>query len=45
MPAWHIAPSEPLPELATLVIRNGLNDVLGSGATEIHRDRGAARRT
>jgi len=28
LPPWHIRPSEPLPELATLVIRAGLSDVL-----------------
>ena len=28
LPPWHIRPSEPLPELATLVVPRGLNDVL-----------------
>jgi maltose alpha-D-glucosyltransferase/alpha-amylase len=28
LPSWHIPASVPLPELATLVCRNGLNDVL-----------------
>ncbi len=28
LPHWHIRPSIPLPELATLVIHDGLNDVL-----------------
>jgi maltose alpha-D-glucosyltransferase / alpha-amylase len=28
LPSWHIPASVPLPELATLVIRDGLNDVL-----------------
>ncbi len=29
LPPWHVRPSEPLPELETLVIsRNGMNDVL-----------------
>jgi maltose alpha-D-glucosyltransferase/alpha-amylase len=33
LPPWHIRPSEPLPELATLVIsRNGLMDVLSPTA-------------
>jgi maltose alpha-D-glucosyltransferase/alpha-amylase len=33
LPPWHIRPSEPLPELATLVIsRNGLMDVLSPAA-------------
>jgi maltose alpha-D-glucosyltransferase/alpha-amylase len=28
LPPWHIRPSEPMPELATLVVRAGMNDVL-----------------
>ncbi len=28
LPPWHVRPSEPLPELATLVLRAGLGDVL-----------------
>ncbi len=32
MPAWRVAPSEPLPELATLVIRGSIADVLGADA-------------
>lgn len=28
LPPWHIRPSEPLPELATIVIRAGIKDVL-----------------
>jgi maltose alpha-D-glucosyltransferase/alpha-amylase len=28
LPHWYIRPSEPLPELMTLVVPNGLNDVL-----------------
>ncbi|MBU6418803.1 MAG: maltose alpha-D-glucosyltransferase [Proteobacteria bacterium] len=27
LPAWHVKPSTPLPDLATLVVRNGLVDV------------------
>jgi maltose alpha-D-glucosyltransferase/alpha-amylase len=35
LPPWHAAPSVPLPELETLVIRNGLNDVLSLTARKI----------
>ncbi len=35
LPPWHIAPSVPLPELATLVVRNGLNDILTAGLKKI----------
>ena len=35
LPPWHIPPSVPLPELETLVIRNGLNDVLSPVAKKI----------
>jgi maltose alpha-D-glucosyltransferase / alpha-amylase len=35
LPHWHIRPPEPLPELATLVIRNGLNDVLLPAARKL----------
>ncbi|MDE8346425.1 MAG: maltose alpha-D-glucosyltransferase [Acidocella sp.] len=28
LPPWHIRPPEPLPELATLVVREGLQDIL-----------------
>ncbi|MGQ0622632.1 MAG: maltose alpha-D-glucosyltransferase [Panacagrimonas sp.] len=28
MPGWHVAPTEPLPEFITLVLRGGLNDVM-----------------
>jgi maltose alpha-D-glucosyltransferase/alpha-amylase len=27
LPPWHVRPSEPLPELVTLVVRSGINDV------------------
>ncbi len=32
LPPWHVTPSEPLPELATIVLRNGLNDVMAPAA-------------
>ncbi|HVE21028.1 MAG TPA: putative maltokinase, partial [Acidocella sp.] len=32
---WHVRPSEPLPELATLVLRTGLSDVLEPAARKI----------
>jgi maltose alpha-D-glucosyltransferase/alpha-amylase len=35
LPPWHIRPSEPLPELNTLVIRNGLMDVLAPAARKV----------
>ncbi len=35
LPPWHIRPSEPLPELATVVVRNGLNDVLAPASRKI----------
>ncbi len=35
LPPWHVAPSVGLPELETLVIRNGLNDVLSALAKKI----------
>ncbi len=35
LPPWHVRPSEPLPELATLVLRAGLSDVLEPVAKKI----------
>jgi maltose alpha-D-glucosyltransferase/alpha-amylase len=35
LPPWHIRPSEALPELNTLVIRNGLMDVLVPAARKV----------
>ena len=35
LPHWHIRPSEPLPELSTLVVHDGLNDVLLPTARKI----------
>lgn len=35
LPPWHIRPSVPLPELATLVIRNGIKDVLTPNVRQI----------
>ncbi|HTJ89670.1 MAG TPA: putative maltokinase, partial [Acidocella sp.] len=35
LPPWHIRPSEPLPELATLVLRAGLSDALEPVAKKI----------
>jgi len=35
LPPWHIRPSEALPELNTLVIRNGLMDVLAPAARKV----------
>ena len=35
LPYWHIRPSEPLPELSTLVIHNGVNDILLPAARKI----------
>ncbi len=35
LPHWHIRPSEPLPELSTLVVHDGLNDVLLPAARKI----------
>jgi len=35
LPPWHVRPSEPLPELATLVLRTGLSDVLEPAARKI----------
>jgi maltose alpha-D-glucosyltransferase / alpha-amylase len=35
LPPWHIRPSEPLPELNTLVLRSGLMDVLAPMARKI----------
>ena len=39
LPSWHVAPPEPLPEYATLVMRNGVDDVLGApGRAIIERE-------
>ncbi len=35
LPPWHVRPSEPLPELTTLVARNGLADVLSASAKKL----------
>jgi maltose alpha-D-glucosyltransferase/alpha-amylase len=35
LPPWHIRPPEPLPELNTLVLRNGLMDVLEPPARKV----------
>ena len=35
LPPWHIRPSVPLPELATLVVRNGVMDVLAPASRKI----------
>ncbi len=35
LPPWHVRPSEPLPEFATLVLRTGLSDVLAPVAKQI----------
>ena len=35
LPPWHVRPSEPLPELTTLVARNGLSDVLTTPAKKL----------
>jgi maltose alpha-D-glucosyltransferase/alpha-amylase len=35
LPHWHIRPSVPLPELSTLVVHDGLNDVLLPAARKI----------
>ncbi|MCF3946158.1 maltose alpha-D-glucosyltransferase [Acidiphilium sp. AL] len=35
MPSWRIQPSESLPEFATLVMRNGLSDVLNTEARRV----------
>jgi maltose alpha-D-glucosyltransferase/alpha-amylase len=35
LPPWHIRPSVPLPELATLVVRDGLADVLAPSARRV----------
>jgi len=35
LPPWHVRPSVPLPELATIVIRNGLADVLEPAARRL----------
>ena len=42
LPPWHVRPSEPLPELATLVLRSGLERRAGAGGEKNSRDRGAA---
>ena len=38
LPSWHVAPPEPLPEYATLVLRTGLPDVLTQGRTVLERE-------
>ena len=39
LPAWHVAPPEPLPEYATLVMRAGLADVLADqGRSVLERE-------
>ncbi len=38
LPAWHVAPPEPLPEYATLVMRAGLADVLTLGQPVLERE-------
>jgi len=35
LPPWHVRPSEPLPELATLVVRNGLADALSPASIKV----------
>jgi maltose alpha-D-glucosyltransferase/alpha-amylase len=35
LPPWHVRPSEPLPELATLVVRDGLTDVLTPASRKV----------
>jgi maltose alpha-D-glucosyltransferase/alpha-amylase len=35
LPPWHVRPSEPLPELATIVVRNGMADVLAPAARKL----------
>ncbi len=35
LPPWHARPSEPLPELTTIVVRQGLNDVLEPAARRL----------
>ena len=35
LPPWHVRPSEPLPEFATLVLRTGLSDVLAPVAKRL----------
>ena len=37
MPAWHVPAPEPLPELVTLVLRNGIGEVLEPEQTRGHR--------
>ena len=38
LPSWHIAPPEPLPEFATLVMRGTLPDVVAQGRTVLDRE-------
>jgi maltose alpha-D-glucosyltransferase/alpha-amylase len=35
LPPWHIRPSEPMPELATLVTRDGLADILSPASVKV----------
>ena len=35
LPAWHVPPPEPLPEFATLVLRDGVRDVLAPAARAV----------
>lgn len=35
LPPWHVKPSEPLPDLVTIVVRNGLTDITAKPEKEL----------